>query len=321
MTADVSARRGLARYTWLVLAYTIAVVLWGALVRATGAGAGCGSHWPACNGQVVLRAPSLETLIEYTHRVTSGLLGPMVIAMVWMAYRRFPRGNPARGGAVACLVLTLTEGAVGAALVKLELVAHNASVWRAVAMAVHLTNTFLLLAALALTAWWASGRPAMRLRGQGLAGALMITAVAMTIVVGATGAVTALGDTLFPKTSVGFELSAVHFLERLRVVHPVLAVATGIFVALSGRVVRRLRPGRTMERLSNALVGLFALQVMAGMVNVILLVPVWMQLVHLLLADALWIALVLTAATALAVEKEAEPAPLPEPALPHPAIA
>ncbi|MBB4634835.1 COX15/CtaA family protein [Longimicrobium terrae] len=319
MTADLSARRGFARYTWLVLAYTVAVVLWGAVVRATGSGAGCGSHWPACNGQVVLRAPSLETLIEFTHRATSGILGPMVIAMVWMAWRRFPKGHPARAGAVASLILTLTEGAVGAALVKLELVAHNASVWRAAAMAVHLTNTFLLLGALALTGWWASGRPAVRLRGQGAAGALMISAVVLTILVGAMGAVTALGDTLFPKTSMGFELSAVHFLERLRVVHPIAAIGTGIFVALSGRMVRRLRPGRETERLSTALVALFGLQVMAGTVNVVLLVPVWMQLVHLLLADALWITLVLTAASVLAAEPRAEAAPLPEPASPRPA--
>ncbi|HLM66036.1 MAG TPA: COX15/CtaA family protein, partial [Longimicrobium sp.] len=158
-----------ARFAWVVLAYNVAVVLWGAVVRATGSGAGCGAHWPRCNGVVIPRDPSVETLIEFSHRATSGLAFLAVAAMLWMAVRRFPAGHAARAGAVASMVLMVIEAGVGASLVLLRLVAGNTSLARAGWMAAHLTTTFLLLAAIALTAWWAGGRPRMRVRGQGRA--------------------------------------------------------------------------------------------------------------------------------------------------------
>jgi heme A synthase len=289
------------RFAWGVLAYNVIVVLWGAVVRATGSGAGCGAHWPRCNGVVIPRDPSVETLIEFTHRATSGIALLAVVAMLWMAFRRFPAGHAARTGAVWSMVLMLTEAAVGASLVLLELVAGNTSGARAWWMAAHLTNTFLLLAAIALTAWWGSGRPRVRVRGQGLAGFLALAPIALTLLVGVTGAVTALGDTLFPKTSVGLS-GGTHFLERLRVVHPFLAIGTGVFAVAAAAMLRRLRPDPTTVRLSHAVAALFGIQILAGTVNVVLLAPVWMQLVHLLLADALWLALVLGAASALGEE-------------------
>lgn len=289
---------GFARFAWLVLAYNVAVVLWGAVVRATGSGAGCGRHWPRCNGVVIPRAPSVETLIEFSHRATSGLALLAVVAMLWMAFRRFPAGHPARTGAAWSMVLMLTEAGVGASLVLLELVAGNRSGARAGWMAAHLTNTFLLLGAIALTAWWAGGGRRVRLRGQGAAGFLALAPVGLTLLVGMTGAITALGDTLFPKTSVGLT-GGEHFLERLRVVHPILAVATGAFAVTASARLRRLRPGPTTARLTYGVAVLVGLQLAAGTLNVILLAPVWMQILHLFLADALWLALILAAASAL----------------------
>src|SRR5215467_12703113 len=60
-------------FAWGVLAYNVAVIAWGAFVRASGSGAGCGRHWPLCNGEVVPRPTSVATVIEATHRATSGL--------------------------------------------------------------------------------------------------------------------------------------------------------------------------------------------------------------------------------------------------------
>ena len=134
-----------ARYSWFVLAYNIAVILWGTAVRATGSGAGCGSHWPLCNGEVLPRAPRIETIIELTHRVTSGLAGILVIVLVVMAFRNRPKGHPARRMAVLSLIFIITEGAVGAGLVLFELVADNQSMARALFMGTHLVNTFFCL--------------------------------------------------------------------------------------------------------------------------------------------------------------------------------
>ncbi|HEV3050812.1 MAG TPA: COX15/CtaA family protein, partial [Longimicrobium sp.] len=300
MSPDTPQNR-FARYAWFVLAYNVAVVLWGAFVRASGAGAGCGRHWPRCNGVVIPRDPSTETLIEFTHRATSGLALLAVVAMLWMAFRRFPRRHPVRTGAVWSMVLMLTEAGVGAGLVLLEYVAGNDSPWRAAWMAVHLTNTFLLLGALALTAWWASGGLPVRVRGHGLAGTLALAPLGLVLLVGVTGAVTALGDTLFPKTSVGLD-SGVHFLQRLRIVHPLLAIATAGFAMFAASRLRVLRPGRRTARLATAASMLLGIQLLVGMLNVALLAPIHMQIIHLLLADSVWLALVLLAASALGVD-------------------
>lgn len=295
------SRERFARYAWSVLAFNVLVVLWGAVVRATGSGAGCGRHWPKCNGEVLPSIESMHTVVEFTHRVTAGLALLSVVALLVWGWMAFPKGHAVRTGAAWSMGFMLVEAAVGAGLVLLQLVAGDKSVGRAWFMGIHLVTTFLLLGALVLTAWWASGGERMRLRGQGAAGTVLIGAVVAMIVVGITGALTALGDTLFPKTSVGLDLPATaHLLERLRVVHPLVAIATGVFVTVVGVMVRRLRPSPMVDRLSWALVVLFAVQLAAGTVNVVLLAPVWMQIVHLLLADLVWLALVLTCAEALA---------------------
>ena len=303
MSPDPRAQAAVARFARLVLLFTVGVVLWGAFVRATGAGAGCGRHWPRCNGVVIPRSPSAETLIEFTHRATSGLALLGVAALLWMAFRAFPRRHPARTGAVLSMVLMLTEAGVGAGLVLLELVAGNTSPWRAAWMAVHLTNTFLLLAAITLTAWWASGGRRVRVRGQELAGFLAIAPLVLVLLVGMTGAVTALGDTLFPKTNVGLSAGE-HFLERLRIVHPLLAIGTALFAFAAASRLRALRPGRRTARLANAASMLLGIQLLVGMLNVALLAPIPMQIFHLLMADAVWLILVLLAASALGVEDE-----------------
>jgi len=305
-----------ARYAWGVLAWNVGVVLWGALVRATGSGAGCGNHWPRCNGQVIPPSPSVQTLIEFTHRLMTGADGFLVLALLVLAWRLHPPKSPVRTGAALSACFLVTEALVGAALVKLDLVADNRSASRVWWMSLHLVNTFMLLASLTLAAWWASGWPRVRLRGQGAAAWLMFTAVAATLVVAVTGAITALGDTLYPKSAVGLrEAAAATFLERLRIVHPAVAIATALYVVLAGVAVRRMRPGPMTARLSRRLVALFAAQVMVGAFNVALLAPVWMQLVHLLVADVVWITLVCATAAALA-----EPAPW-EPEGVEPALA
>src|SRR5690606_27100055 len=132
----------------------------------SGSGAGCGSHWPLCNGVVLPRAPAIETIIEFTHRITSGLALVAVVVMLVWAYRKFAPGHRVRRGAVVVVVFMVMEALLGAGLVLFELVAHNASMTRAFSMIAHLLNTFLLIGAISVTAWWASGGRGLRLRGQ-----------------------------------------------------------------------------------------------------------------------------------------------------------
>ncbi len=294
-----------AIYAWGVLVYNLGVILWGAYVRATGSGAGCGNHWPLCNGQVLPRSPQVETMVEFTHRASSGLALVLVVGLLIWAFRTYPRGHTVRVGAGGSMLFMITEALVGAGLVLFHLVADNVSTARVIVIALHLINTFLLLAMLTLTAWWASGGPPVRLKGQGLANWFLGVGLVSVIILGASGAVTALGDTLFPPSSLAEglrqELSpAAHFLIRLRLLHPTIAVIVWIYLILAIALSNLLRPGRLSKQLARLLTVLFLVQLMAGAINVVLLAPIWMQLLHLFLSDLIWITLVLLAASVLA---------------------
>ena len=298
----------LARYSWFVLAYNLFVILWGAFVRASGSGAGCGSHWPLCNGVPVPRSPQLETIIEFAHRMSSGFSLVLVVLLVVWGFRAFAKGHPVRKAVVAVFIFEMVEVLVGAGLVLLGLVARDESVARAVVMPIHLANTFLLLGSTALAAWYASGRAPIRLHGQGILGIGWVIGLAGVMFIGMSGAVTALGDTLFPAGSLIEGLRqdispTVHVLVRLRVWHPVIAVAIALYVvAYLAPALAARRPGGVATRLSRIVIALVAIQLAAGFVNVILLAPIWMQIVHLALASAVWVALVLLGAAALSAD-------------------
>jgi len=293
-----------ARFCWGVLGYNVLVILWGAFVRATGSGAGCGSHWPTCNGEIIPRPQSVETLIEFTHRATSGLALLAVLALFVWAFRTHPRKHIVRLGASLSLFFIITEALLGAGLVLFEWVAHNTSVARAISMPLHLLNTFLLLAALTLTAWWASGGAVFRLRGQGRLLHVLVGGLLAVLVVGMTGAVIALGDTLFLGLGVQPEESPlVRTLIAIRPIHPVVAVLAGVYLSTAGIWVLNQRPHPVVGRLVMALMLLYVVQLLAGAVNVVLKAPVWMQLLHLLLSDMLWVVLVLLSAAALSAEQ------------------
>lgn len=289
-----------AKFCWGVLAYNIAVILWGAYVRATGSGAGCGSHWPTCNGDVIPRPQSVETLIEFAHRASSGLALLAVLGMFFWAFRLHPRRHIVRLGASLSLLFIITEALVGAGLVLFEWVARDTSVARAISMAVHLVNTFLLLMALTLTAWWASGGEPIRLRGQGRVLRLLAVGAVAVLILGMSGAVIALGDTLFLGLGVPPEESPlVRTLVAIRPIHPVMAVLVGIYLSVMGLRLLDLRPHPLTARLVVALMMLYVVQMLAGGVNVVLKAPVWMQIVHLLLSDLIWVVLVLLAVVSL----------------------
>ena len=304
---DPTQSRALPRIAWGTLLYTLPVILWGAYVRATGSGAGCGDHWPLCNGVVVPRDVTTQTAIEFTHRTTSGLALLATVLLLWAAFRWSQRGAPVRKWAVASLFFMVMEAVIGAGLVLFQLVADNPSMARAWAMGAHLVNTFLLLGALLGTALLASGASAPRFRRQGLLGASFWVAVVGMCVLGVSGGIAALGDTIFRPESLA-EASAQHFAEdsplllRLRLYHPLIAIVVGLLVVGAAWLAAGVRPGIDQRRWAQVVTGLYVAQILAGLVNVVLLAPVWMQLVHLLLADLIWLAFVRAGLLALSAQ-------------------
>lgn len=319
-TGRVGAGAGvwLPRVAWAALIYNVLVILWGAVVRITGAGAGCGEHWPLCNGVVVPQSPTLHTVIEFSHRLTSGASGLLAIGLVALAFVGTAKGHPARFGALLSLGLIILEGLVGGVQVLLGLTATSTDPARGFVQGVHLANTFLLLGALLLTALWASGGPRLRLRGQGRAGALVGAGLALLLVLGMAGAVTALGDLLFlpadsstPVQTVRGDLGAVNLIQNLRVIHPMLAILTSAYLAWLAAWLRRERPSAQVSRWSMALWTMLGLQMLAGFANIALKAPGWLQLTHLLLACIMWLVTVMLSYAALTGLKAARPAPAP----------
>ncbi len=351
----------LQRFAWGVLVYFIAVILWGGLVRASGSGAGCGDHWPLCNGTVMQHSPRVDTMIEFTHRITSGLSfiavlvlavwtwigtpirmsraraitlgGLFAVLLVWVGlvgaspvftpalgvissivviaflvglviciWPGIVHGHLARAAAAAAVTFTVIEAALGAFLVKLGLTAQSRSPLRAPYLALHLTNTLLLLAAITLAAHFLgrhSGTMPDKVRMT--APFVGIASLAIVLVVGVTGSLAALGDTLFPASSLGTAFaqdlpSASEWLVRWRWTHPAVAFLSSVFLIwLLVRAAQR-RSHWDNRALSALVLILLALQYVLGVLDVAFLAPVWLQILHLLGADVLWAAIVVLAA-------------------------
>lgn len=312
MMSSKAAPPSLIRLSWFTLGWNILVILWGAVVRATGSGAGCGAHWPTCNGEVIPPSPTVATLIEFSHRATSGLALLLVAVLLYRVVRLVDRGHLARFWATASMLLILSEAGIGAGLVLFRKVADDTSISRGYWISGHLINTFLLLLALTLTARFLSAP--RRAEAPGLRAALAATfggasqrglailAVMALLATGISGAIAALGDTLFKGTSLTEAIAQdfspdSHIFVRLRVLHPFIALFGGVVVlSLAYRMVVRNPVRPTVRRRGQWLGGLVVAQWFLGLVNLVLLAPTWLQIVHLLLADLIWITLILALA-------------------------
>lgn len=294
--------QALRRFAWGVLAYFIAVILWGAVTRATGAGNGCGNHWPLCNGTLIQHSATLDTWIEFTHRITSGISFFSVVGLMVWTFRTTVRGHLARATSVASVAFTLVEAVLGALLVKLGLTAQSQSPIRAPYLALHFTNTLLLVAALTLTAHLLSrktgyARGNVRLTMPFAA----VAALILLLVVGVTGSLAALGDTLFPAMSLSAALrqdfsATSAWLVRWRWTHPIAAFAACAFLIWLVVIAAKRKTHWNNRGLAAVVLVLLAVQYVLGILDVTLLAPLWLQVLHLLGAELLWVALVVLVA-------------------------
>jgi heme A synthase len=302
----VTARASFHRFSLLVLVATLGVILWGAYVRASGSGAGCGSHWPTCNGEIIPRSPTGKTVVEFTHRLTSGVAFLLVAVQLVWAFRSFGRRHPVRRAAVAGFLLMITEAVVGAGLVIFEMVAGNSSTARGFWMAAHLLNTFALLAALGLVAWRSRSLtdveldPHVRPFPTSFRPALAI-GLSSILLVAMAGAIVALGDTLFPASSLAEGMAqdlspTAHLFVRLRILHPILAVVVAVYLLVVLATIASRDPAGPLRGQAMLAAALVMAQVGLGFLNFALLAPTILQILHLLLADLLWLSLVVLSA-------------------------
>jgi heme a synthase len=289
--SSTKSRSRFARFAWAVLVYNLPVILWGAFVRVSFSGDGCGAHWPTCNGQFIPQRMGAPMAIEFTHRLMTSVDTIGVLTMVVWAFLAYPKRHAVRRYAVLSLVFLLVEALLGAGLVLFRYVAKDQSAGRVWYLSAHLTNTMLLLAVLTATAWLAHTRTEnLRLSN---APRSLLWALLVTVFVSITGTITALGDTLFPASSLAAGMQqdfarTSSLLLRLRVIHPLIAVAGAAYILwVAASVLRRDR-----SRAAGAVVIAVVVQLIAGMLNLALLAPLAMQLTHLLIADLVWVAVV-----------------------------
>lgn len=311
--------KGFTNYAWIFLVYMLGVILFGAWVRITGSGAGCGAHWPTCHGEIIPRDPSMETIIEFTHRLTSGFLGLMTIVLVGWAWKLFGK-HPVFWASGITAIFIIFESLIGAGIVLAELVADDDSVARAIVIAIHLVNTLILTGATALMAWWSTGRALPSWERKTSLTWLLLLGIFGLIATSMSGAVTALGDTLFPvDPTIGDGLfarlrddlsPANHFLVRLRIFHPVIAIVVAAYLMVVTWVIQVKDVPKQIDFWSSMTLGLVIFQTLIGFVNIMLGAPGWIQLVHLLFAQLLWIAvLLLTMSTMMPLEEREEGLP------------
>jgi len=297
VSVSLRARRVFPYVAWATLAFNMLVILWGTVVRATGSGDGCGESWPKCGQQFIPPNPTVETLIEFSHRASSFAAGLGVAAVFLLALWAFPKGHIVRKAATVSGIILVIEALLGASLVLFGWVDDDVSAARLIVVPLHLTNTFLLLGSLSVTAWWGSGFAEPSTEGKGRSIRWLWVGAVVMLILGMTGALNALADTIFPANSVADGIAdefgpTAPILLRLRIIHPLVAVAGGILVGWIAADTAR-RGSRTTRRLATTVSIVVLLQFFVGIANIFFLTPLAIQVTHLLIADVLWISFVL----------------------------
>lgn len=280
---------------WTALGANVVVILQGAVVRATGSGAGCGSHWPTCNGQVIPLAPTLETGIEFTHRLMSLVV---LVLGVWLLRRGLAARQRRPGLAVFATVsfgFLVIEALIGAATVLLGLTGDDTSVARGVWVAAHLVNSLLLVGALSATVVYARKTAApdypLRLGSQASLAVVLGLGIVAMLVLMFTGGIAAMGNTIFPSESLAQGLRAdfdpdSHLLIRLRILHPLIAIAVGTYLFVGLGLSWYLKPVPDARRLAQVLLSVYIVQLIIGTANLAFLAPIALQVLHLAVAVA-----------------------------------
>ena len=301
-----STPRAFVRFAWFMLAYTLVVILWGVFLRASGSGDGCGVDWPSCGGSFVVKAGAQhKTFIEYVHRASDMLLGFLLLGQAVWAFRVFKGKHPVRFWMLASLFFTFVESWIGKKLVNKGLVAYSDAPERVYWFVGHQVNTLMLAAAFALTAWFATGAKKPNFRGQGPMLFIVLAMLGGALALSVTGAISALGDTVYPAHShldvmQKALLPTANVVMKARPMHPYTAAVVAMLLCLGAGLLNHLRPSPATHRFAMSVWGCLGLQMFIGLANVGLLAPIWMQVLHNLGADVLWLSLVLLGAASLA---------------------
>lgn len=278
MTDNMNNKK-LTQWLYLFWIYTLLVIAWGAWVRISHSGNGCGDHWPLCQGDIIPNLQNKKTLVEYSHRLMSGAYG-LIVFWIFFYFRKYSANPQQKKISVYLLIFMILEALLGALLVKQNLVTVNDSIFRLVAMSLHQLNSFLLTGVTYLL--YLSTKQSLKIRITKLNIGFLILSV--------SGAIASLAATLFPSTSIWEGIMQdfahdSHLFVRLRVIHPVLAVT------LVSSVIYWLQTrAKTSKETSRLALSLFV-AMLVGIITLMTLSPTWLKITHLMLAHFIWAAI------------------------------
>jgi heme A synthase len=298
-TSDTSPDSRIPILAWSMLWLTVAVVVGGALVRATDSGAGCGESWPICGGQIIPEIGNYHTAIEVSHRLMTGLLGFVLIAVFVLVRRHYDKSHRLRRAVFVAGILLIIESLLGASLVLFGWVEFDASIARLIVVPIHLVNTFLLVAAMTAVAFFADGGAGFRVDPKKTLDKVLGGSLLIILIIGATGALNALADTLIKsdalRTAVGDEILVTEsVLRQIRTIHPFVAIIGGLALFMLVRYLTA-EASKRVKLIGLGVQAIIWAQFILGLLNIALNVPLEIQLVHLFVADLLWISFVVIA--------------------------
>ena len=293
--ALIQPRRMFHRFSWFLLVFTIVVVVSGDVVQATASGAGCGESWPRCHGSLVPSISDAHTAIEFTHRLATTVLSIGFIILLIGTWKLYGRQHHIWTTALIASSFLIVEILLGAALVLFGWVESNASWGRVIADVLHVINTFLLVGSIALIAWFAHGNPTPNIDFSKYPTKLLAITLVTVLLIAITGTINSLADTLALSDEVNINETPIALvLISVRGIHPAIAIVGGLGIFYVAIRLSYVTTGSFSKQL-NGVQTIVALQFVVGMSNVILLTPLEIQIVHLILAEILWVLVILLA--------------------------
>ena len=267
------------------LLLSIASILAGAFVRATGSGDGCGATWPTCKGKIIPSLSDTSELIEFSHRSVSGVL-LIVTLIIFAKTRKFQKDSLVRIVTNYLTFFVIFEALIGAVIVIFEWVGLNSSLPRIIAVPIHLVNTFGLLGSYAIL-YKILQDDLQNIKNMFNKNFLLISS--LFLLSGATGSITALADVLFPSTSfvegflADFDRTS-EVLTRLRILHPIISSTLSIVLYVYATGIRK-KYNVSVKPLKI----LILIAVFLGVINVLSNIVLPLSILHLAIADFLWI--------------------------------
>ena len=264
---------------------SIASILAGAFVRATGSGDGCGATWPTCKGRIIPALSDTSELIEFSHRSVSGVL-LIVTLIIFVKSRKFQKDSLARTVTNYLTFFVIFEALIGAVIVIFEWVGLNSSLPRIIAVPIHLVNTFGLLGCYAIL-YKILDKNIEDINSMFNKNFIFISS--LFLLSGATGSIAALADVLFPSASfiegflADFDRTS-EVLTRLRILHPIVSSILSLVLYIYS-----IRINKKYNIRVKLLQTLIFVAVFLGFLNVLSNIILPLSILHLAIADFLWI--------------------------------